>query len=337
MIRSSYIALLDGLWVSDLREPAQCAQSAKFVIQIRQATFILPKTGERVKRNVTFSDSAILDGANSDGSTDERSPLIARRNSNRRPSNGQSTLRGLRARWQERIRQAWSFAKSKTGRGVFKCSIAYFLGSLATFVPVIAGFLGQQDGKHMVATITVYFHPARSQGSMIEAVIVATVAFLYAVFICFASMGVSIFFGRTLDLLVVGHLIVLAVFCGGGLGLVGWVKQHLANPLVNIGCSLASLAIITVLTKEGAVQAALFSDDKVTMVLKMVIMGCVATSFVCLTVSPISARLELRQSMIEAMDSFGGSYTNLQFLPMPSLTHFRTTHDDHNSLSRWIC
>lgn len=316
MNRSSYIALLDELYVFRLREPAQHAQPANHVTKIRQATFVLPKTGERVKRKVNFGDSAILDGANSDGSTDERSPLIARGNSNRRPSNGQNTLRGLRARWQELIRQAWSFAKSKTGRGVFKCSIAYFLGSLATFVPVIAGFLGQQDGKHMVATITVYFHPARSQGSMIEAVIVATVAFIYAVFICFASMGVSIFFGRTLDILVVGHLIVLAVFCGGGLGLVGWVKQHLANPLVSIGCSLASLAIITVLTKEGAVQAAQFSDDKVTMVLKMIIMGCVASSFVCLTVSPISARTELRQSMIEVMDSFGGNHTSLRFLPM---------------------
>lgn len=314
--RSSYIALLDELYVSRQREPAQHAQPANPVSKIRQATFVLPKTGERVKRKVTFGDSAILDGANSDGSTDERSPLIARRNSNRKPSNGQNTLRGLRGRWQNFIRQAWSFAKSKTGRGVFKCSIAYFLGSLATFVPVIAGFLGQQDGKHMVATITVYFHPARSQGSMIEAVIVATVAFLYAVFICFASMGVSIFFGRTLDILLVGHLIVLGVFCGGGLGLVGWVKQHLANPLVSIGCSLASLAIITVLTKEGAVQAAQFSDDKVTMVLKMIIMGCIATSFVCLTISPISARTELRQSMIEVMDSFGGTHTNIRFLPM---------------------
>ena len=188
---------------------------------------------------------------------------------------------------------------------MLKCSIAYFLGSLATFVPVIANFLGQQDGKHVVATITVYFNPARSQGSMFEAVIVAAVAFLYAVFVCFTSMGVSIFFGRTLGLLLVGHIIVLVVFCGGGLGFVGWIKQHLANPMVNIGCSLTSLAIITVLTKEGAVQAALFSDDKITMVLKMVIMGVLATTAVCFLISPISARTELRQSMIAVTDSFG--------------------------------
>lgn len=107
---------------------------------------------------------------------------------------------------------------------------------------------------------------------MVEAVIVATVAFLYAVLICFTSMGVSMLFGKTLDLLLLGHLIVLIVFCGAGLGFVGWTKQRLAHPLVNIGCSLTSLATITVLTKEGAVQAAMFSDDKVVMVLKMIIM-----------------------------------------------------------------
>ena len=57
---------------------------------------------------------------------------------------------------------------------------------------------------------------------MFEAILCAAAAFIYAVFICFSSMGVSILFGRTLDLLIVGHVIVLIVFCGGGLGFVGW-------------------------------------------------------------------------------------------------------------------
>ena len=192
---------------------------------------------------------------------------------------------------------------------MLKCSIAYFLGSLATFVPTIAHLLGTQDGKHMVATITVYFHPARSQGSMFEAILCAAAAFMYAVFICFSSMGVSILFGRTLDLMVVGHIIVLIVFCGGGLGFVGWVKQRLGHPLVNISCSLTSLAIITVLTKEGAVQAAHFSDDKVTMVLKMILMGVAATTAVSFLISPISARKEMRESMISVTDSFSDLVT----------------------------
>ena len=197
------------------------------------------------------------------------------------------------------------FAKSKTGRGVIKCSIAYLIGSMATFVPVIAGLLGKQDGKHMVATITVYFHPARSKGSMIEAMICAVLAFIYAVFISFSSMGISILFGRTLDMLVLGHIIVLIVFCGGGLGFVGWVKQRLEHPLVNISCSLTSLAIITVLTKEGAVQAAEFSDDKVTQEMIMILMGAFASTAVSFIIWPVSAREELRGDLIQVADCFG--------------------------------
>lgn len=202
------------------------------------------------------------------------------------------------------MQQAWAFANSRTGRGIFKCSVAYFLGSLATFVPFFSTILGQQDGKHIVATITVYFHPARSKGSMFEAIICSILAFVYAVFICFTSMGVSVFFGRTLDLIVVGHVIVLIVFCGGGLGFVGWVKQRLGNPLVNIACSLTSLAIITVLTKEGAVQAAQFSDDKISQVMLMIIMGVVMTTVVSFGISPVSARRDLRENMSQVTNSF---------------------------------
>ena len=140
---------------------------------------------------------------------------------------------------------------------------------------------------------------------MVEAVGCAIVAFLYAVLICFSSMGVSILFGRTLDLIVLGHVIVLITFCGGGLGLVGWIKQRLGHPLINISCSLTSLAIITVLTKEGAVQAAEFSDDKIVQVMKMITMGVIATTAVSFLVYPVSAIKDLKKDLATATDSIG--------------------------------
>ena len=262
---------------------------------------ILPKTGRRVKRNVTFGPPPGFDGANGDAPSEE--PLHTERRED--PDSDSSMSSRLSTRLRTYMQNAWSTANSRTGRGVLKCSIAYVLGSLATFVPFIAALLGQQDGKHMVATITVYFHPARSRGSMIEAIGCAIVAFTYAVFICFSSMGVSIFFGRTLDQVVLGHVVILIVFCGGGLGFVGWTKQRLGHPLVNISCSLTSLAIITVVTKEGAIQAAEFSDDKVVQVLKMIFMGVVATTAVSLLISPVSAKNDLKSDLIHVTDSFG--------------------------------
>ncbi|KAL8840903.1 MAG: hypothetical protein Q9170_001096 [Blastenia crenularia] len=266
----------------------------------RQATLVLPKTGQRVKRTVTLRNSPCFATSDVNGTADERASLLGLRTA-RQQSSSAPKLLWRASKWL--FNSVWAFATSKTGKGVLKCSIAYFLGSLATFVPAIAAMIGQQDGKHMVATITVYFHPARSQGSMFEAIILATLAFVYAAFIGFTSMGVSIFFGRVLDFITLGHAIVLIVFCGGGLGLVGWIKQRLGHPLVNISCSLTSLAIITVVTKEGAVQAGKFSDDKITQVLKMIVMGVIATTAVSFSIYPVSARVDLRENLISFTDS----------------------------------
>ena len=203
----------------------------------------------------------------------------------------------------------WRYGQSPQGKGILKCSIAYLLGSMGTFLPPIANFLGHQDGKHMVATITVYFHPARSAGSMAEAVMLAFAAFCYTVFISVSSMAVAVFFETQLDMIELGFAIVLIVFCGGGLGFVGWFKQRYGAQLVNVTCSLASLAIITVLTKENAIQVGVFNNNKIIQVMKMVIMGVGATCFVNLLIWPVSARKELRETIIKATDSFGEMLT----------------------------
>jgi hypothetical protein len=256
---------------------------------------IQPQTGERVKKSFTLRRSAHR-------ATESSEFLLAPGEYD--PVRHQEL--GRLERWKEdgayRLRQAYAYWTSPVGIGILKCTFAYILGSLATFVPAIAGLLGRNDGKHIVATITVYFHPARSAGSMLEAVLVAFAAFTYATFISFSSMAVSAYFGSH-NQLVLGHIIVLIVFVGGGLGLVGWTKHKLGNPLVNVGCSLTSLALITILTKEGAVQAAVFSYVKVWQVLKMIIMGCSASAAVSLLVRPVSARNEFRDTAIKSTDA----------------------------------
>jgi gas vesicle protein len=257
---------------------------------------IQPNTGERVHRSFTLRRSR------SHRQRESSEFLLAPGQFDPERHRELGRLESVQEELLYRCRQGYAYARSPTGVGILKCSLAYILGSLATFVPAIAGLLGKNDGKHIVATITVYFHPARSAGSMLEAVILAFAAFLYAAFISFSSMAVSAYFGNH-DLLVLGHVIVLIIFCGGGLGLVGWTKQKLGNPLVSVACSLTSLALITILTKEGAVQAAKFSYVKVWQVLKMIIMGCSASAAVSLLVRPTSARNEFRDTFIQSTDA----------------------------------
>lgn len=266
--------------------------------KLRQATFILPKTGQRLKGLVQLRNPR-FDSNNNHADDEERRGLL----SGEIPPSPKGFIPRVKTKLWDGCYSLRQFVSSELGIGVLKCSLAYLLGSLATFVPVLAAFLGHQDGKHMVATITVYFHPARSQGSMFKALICAFLAFVYTAFISVTSMCVEMFFQDTLDLLPLGHAIVLIVFCGGGLGFIGWTKQRLSDPLVNVACSLASLSTISVLTKEGAVQAGDLSFAKISQVLKMVVMGVGATMAVSFLIFPISARKKLRSNLTSVTES----------------------------------
>jgi hypothetical protein len=240
------------------------------------------------------------------GSPQEREGLLsADLDVQARPAHEQNFILKPFYTWRDKAVDFWA---SNLGQGIFKCSIAYLLGSLATFLPFISAFLGKQDGKHVVATVTVYFHPSRTVGSMIEAVGIALIAFVYAAFVSFTSMAISMALGKR-DLLILGHAIVLVVFCAGGLGFIGWLKQRLGHPTVNVGCSLASLAIITILTKEGSIQAAKFSEDKVFQVLRMILLGMAATTAVNLLVKPRYAKRELHRDFVKTTDSLGDKLT----------------------------
>ncbi|RMX91563.1 hypothetical protein D0868_13917 [Hortaea werneckii] len=275
--------------------------------RLRRASFISPITGERLKRNFTLREASNRLNDNVATPT-ESSPLLGggRDDGGEHVSTaGQSRLHQWRETCTEYAHDAWEFAISKEGLGILKCSLAYLVGSLATLVPAISTLIGpRQDSKHMVATVTVWFHPARSIGSMHEATVLALIAFCYSGIVSFTSMAVSMFFGQQ-DLLIVGHIIVLILFLGGGLGFIAWTKQYFGHPLVNVACSLASLGCITVLIKEGAVQAGAFSDDRVVQVLLMVIMGVLATTAVNFLVLPVTARESLVKDLEKNTDLLG--------------------------------
>ena len=268
-----------------------------------QSTYISPVTGERIKRVFTLRDASHR--TDDDGPTDERQPLLPRSI----PPPDNSWQSRTKQRLQIKAKDAWKFAKSSKGQGVLKCSLAYALGSLATFVPAIGSLIGKADSKHVVCTVTVYFSPARTIGSMHEGVVLALIAFCYAAFIAYTSMAVSMGFGAR-DLLQVGHAIVLVVFCGGGLGFIAWTKQHFGHPLVNVACSLASLGCVSTLVKEGAIQAGHFSNDKVSQILIMVIMGISATTLVNFVVLPVKARRRLHKDLVKDTELLGEMLVN---------------------------
>ncbi|KAG8420877.1 hypothetical protein J3458_002800 [Metarhizium acridum] len=258
--------------------------------KLRNGTFVIPSTGERSRRQFTLrTSSSIASGSSA-------------RRPERRSSMGQATDS---IRWSARVakmraKSVWRWLNSRDGHQVLKCTLAYLLGSTATFWPPLSDFLGHRDGKHIVATLTVYFHPARTVGSMLEAVFIALIAVAYAEMVCVLSMVAGIASRTSTGSVVPAHAVVLIIFVGGGLGFVGWVKQRLNQPLVNVATTLASMAIITVITKEQSVQDGFFSGDKIVQVIKMLCVGIVFSVAVNLLVWRLSARRVLREAVATA-------------------------------------
>ncbi|KIW10116.1 hypothetical protein PV08_11076 [Exophiala spinifera] len=268
---------------------------------LRNCSYIDPSTGARSNRTFTlrFHDADNHDFGSD--TSDESTPLLPR--ASQYGSNGQRTKVGIVLhKSRDYAIRAKQFVVSETGKGVFKCALAYLLGSLATFVPALSQLFGRQSSKHMVATITVYFHPYRSFGSMLDALLLASIAFLYTAVVSLLSMTVAAFFADTVHLIELGHAIVLIFFVGGGLGLVAWIKLRKSDPLVNIACSLTSLGLINILTREGAVQAGDYSLRTIGSILEMIVAGVIATLLVSLLIFPISGRQKLRQNLLDVTD-----------------------------------
>lgn len=272
---------------------------------LRQSTFIVPATGERAKRFYSLRDVARRDDRRP---ADESTPLLA--DGTRSSSSAANFANNALPYIRRRANDAWQFMKSSTGQGILKCSIAYLLGSLATFIPAIANLIGRGDSKHMVATVTVYFHPARTIGSMHEGAVLAFIGFCYAAFISVTSMAVSVFFADR-GLLEVGHLMILIVFCGAGLGFVAWTKQYFGHPLVNVACSLASLGCISTLVRDLSIQAGTFSGTRVVQILFMVLTGILVSTLVNLLILPVQARSKLHVGIAKSTDLQGEILINI--------------------------
>lgn len=86
---------------------------------------------------------------------------------------------------------------------VLKCSLAYLLGSLFTFVPVLHDWInhggngGNQVASHMAATVTVFFNPAKSVGGMVEAAGLGWIMTLGALSVCLASLWTTDYWMNT--------------------------------------------------------------------------------------------------------------------------------------------
>ncbi|SNX83328.1 related to BRE4 - protein involved in endocytosis [Melanopsichium pennsylvanicum] len=234
-------------------------------------------------------------------------------------------------------------------RSIFKCALAYLVASLFTYSPALSrwlsSFLPNNDpdddvpfsNLHMIATVAVYFHPARTLGAMVEADVFALGAFIYAITLGFCSMAVAVFLHET-NRVLISDIISVLVFLGLGMAFVGYAKIKVAKPQFNTACSLISIIVFTVVVKEGSMHLGHFSTEKTFQVTLVVLAGSLISNLVCFYVWPQSATSNLQSDIVRNLRGFSTLLrvlTKTFLLEDPSNFHFKSDRikraiDDHH-------
>lgn len=178
---------------------------------------------------------------------------------------------------------------------VFKCSIAYLLASLGVYWTPFNNFLGKTDSKHVVATVAVYFHPARSKGSMHQTLIFVVISLLFSFIVSFGCRSLSTFwFNKGED--EVSYIIDL-VLSSIGLGLIAFMKQKVNKATFNTACSLASISVVTCIIKEASLNSSSIPLPRLISTAKVVVVGSAISVACCYILWPTSAVDQLRSSL----------------------------------------
>ncbi|EIN11240.1 hypothetical protein PUNSTDRAFT_61905 [Punctularia strigosozonata HHB-11173 SS5] len=190
-------------------------------------------------------------------------------------------------------------------RNILKCAVAYFIGSLFTFSPYLSRFITDVTSSgekrpspsgHMVATVAVYFNPAKTAGGMIEADIFCLLGLFWAAFVSLGSMASFWFFEVRRGWEWLADALGL-LWVGVGMSLMAFAKVKMAKPSFNPACSMAAIILFVVVVKEGGLQT-LFQVSVI------VFTGTVVANVVCFCLWPQSATAQLQANMVGTLDSF---------------------------------
>lgn len=187
---------------------------------------------------------------------------------------------------------------------MLKCSFAYFLGSLFTFVPALNAIIGNNHtSSHLVATATVFFNPAKTLGGMVEAAAYGWAYVLFAVFICLGSMVTTDFFVDR-DYIVIAHLVSLLFWLSGATFMISFLKAHWNKPPVATASSLAFITIFVIVVREGSANVGDFDTTRIEQITTSVATGTLITVACCVLFWPVSAAKKLKKDVDATLASY---------------------------------
>ncbi|KAG2201966.1 hypothetical protein INT47_000505, partial [Mucor saturninus] len=189
-------------------------------------------------------------------------------------------------------------------RLVLKCSFAYILGCLFTFVPQLNALIGHNHvSSHLVATATVFFNPAKSLGGMVEAALYGWGYTLFALLVCIGSMATTDYFVDK-DLFTVAHVISLGFWLAGSTFTVAFLKAHWNKPPVATASSLCFIIIFIIVVREGSANRGDFDTTRIQQITTAVATGTLITVSCCVLFWPISASKKLKKDLEATLMSY---------------------------------
>lgn len=231
--------------------------------------------------------------------------------------------RRTRSIWQ-RISRARNrlvkVCKTEMFQSVFKCSLAYLIASLGVYWSPFNRFLGNTDSKHVVATTAVYFHPARTKGSMHQLLLFVLISLLFSFVVSLTCRSISTYFFNIGED-EISYMIDLVV-SSIGLGFIAFMKQKVGKQTFNTACSLASISLITCIVKEGSLNSNVIPMGRLLSTAQVALVGSMISVAICYLVWPKSAVTALRNSLNDSFNIMSSliSITTHRFLHGEKIT-----------------
>ncbi|OZJ03585.1 hypothetical protein BZG36_03050 [Bifiguratus adelaidae] len=193
---------------------------------------------------------------------------------------------------------------SSAQESIIKCCIAYALACMFTWIPALNALLGDSaTSSHMIATASVWFHPAKTLGGMVEAISVAFLYFIFGVIIsCLSMLSTLALYER--DAANWAHFVSLVFWLGGSTFLIQLSKVYFDRPSFNTGASISALILFTVIVKEGSESAGEFSTDRIEGISLAVGIGLLISVVTCFLFLPKSAGRQLQDDIAKSLASF---------------------------------
>ncbi|PVH14562.1 uncharacterized protein CXQ87_002706 [Candidozyma duobushaemuli] len=282
---------------------------------MKSSSVILPESGQKVYRSNSFFNTE-FESFNDDSFHDsEYSESMA---------SGVTGPRSVRRHWRRRLRRLRSkmarLYRSEMFRNILKCSIAYLVASMGVYWTPFDNFLGVTDSKHVVATTAVYFHPARTKGSMHQSIMFVIISLSFSFLVSLFCRSIStFFFNNGENEISFGIDLVISSI---GLGFIAFMKQKVNKQTFNTACSLASISLITCIIKEGSLNSSVIPMRRLLSTSQVVFVGSCVSVATCYLLWPKSAVSSLRKSLNDCFNIMSSlvSITTHRFLNGETLT-----------------